>query len=304
MIAHQFFGYCRGTATKAETAAFNRGLAGPIDVPVAANGAIITGKQPDGRFLVVIDLDVADGEPPLPLGILDEASRSTFVVRSGRGGLHVYFYTDAEIPGAKHVSPVNPLVHQVDRRGTGGIIFAPGCAFVEHGLRPYAIALDNPVRGITAAEFWAVWDAHGRTRYEERVPGKSDRKAATAQKSRAAGWKDVPRVPRFLGPDDADEYPMFPPCIAALMACCVKGEHLYHEERFFLACYMNSTGWNPEAAIEPLFANMPDYDARTTRKQVAHVVARGYKPAGCRKLKVWGMCPRACGRKNPANRAE
>ncbi len=85
------------------------------------------------------------------------------------------------------------------------------------------------------------------------------------------------------------------------MVCCARGYHLYHEERLFLASFMNADGWDAEGAIEPLFVHMPDYDPRTTHAQVAQIVKKGYKPAGCRKLKAAGACPRDCGRKSPAD---
>jgi len=48
-------------------------------------------------------------------------------------------------------------------------------------------------------------------------------------------------------------------------ASCARGEYLYHEERLFLASYMNAAGWDAEGAIEPLFEHMPDYDAQASR---------------------------------------
>ncbi|NMC08398.1 MAG: hypothetical protein GYA24_24535 [Candidatus Lokiarchaeota archaeon] len=88
----QLFGYCTGAEDKHSTARFNRSLAAPLAIPVQKNGALLTGKQPDGRILVVIDFDVEAGKPALPLDVLDHASLQTFVVRTPRGGLHVYFY--------------------------------------------------------------------------------------------------------------------------------------------------------------------------------------------------------------------
>jgi len=77
-------------------------------------------------------------------------------------------------------------------------------------------------------------------------------------------------------------------------------KNFYHEERLFLASYMNVDGWDAEGAIEPLFKNEPDYDPQTTHQQVAQIVRKGYEPTGCHKLKAMGMCPRGCGRKKPA----
>ncbi|NMC08376.1 MAG: hypothetical protein GYA24_24425, partial [Candidatus Lokiarchaeota archaeon] len=173
----QLFGYCRGATLKKFCASFNRKLATIIDIPVTRNGAVLTGKQPDGRFLVIIDLDINAGDPELPLDCLDPASRSTFVVRSGKGGLHVYFYVDAVLPNAKGIESKHPHVRQVDRRGEGGIIFAPGCAFKDHGFTPYRIALDQPIATISEPDFWRVWDLYGKTRYEERAKDPEKRAA-------------------------------------------------------------------------------------------------------------------------------
>ncbi len=292
------WGYCRGSLEKHQCAAFDRSLAGPVDLPVTRNGAVMTGTQPDGRILTVIDLDVEAGDPPLPLEALDPLSRSTYVVRSGKGGLHVYFYTDAELPNAKGIESARPHVRQVDRRGSNGIVFAPGCAFKDHAFTPYAVALDQPIRSITVDEFWRVWDLYGKTRYEERAkdPEKraTQRHEATIRKARAAGKRDVPPAPRVLATDDAAAYPMFPPCVSVLMSLCARGEHLYHDERVFLASFMNAAGLDPEGAIEPLFVHMPDYSATKTHNQVAGIVAKGYKPMGCHRLKASNMCPGDC----------
>ena len=42
------WGYCRGADTKHKAAAFDRSLIEQIPIPVTTNGAIITGKLPDG----------------------------------------------------------------------------------------------------------------------------------------------------------------------------------------------------------------------------------------------------------------
>jgi DNA primase large subunit len=57
-------------------------------------------------------------------------------------------------------------------------------------------------------------------------------------------------------------YHMFPPCVAVLLGCCARGEHLEHNERVYLASFMAVAGWDPESVIEPLFKSMPDYDSR------------------------------------------
>ncbi|NMC07830.1 MAG: hypothetical protein GYA24_21635, partial [Candidatus Lokiarchaeota archaeon] len=144
---HVFLGYCNGALLKKDCAYFSRKRLASIVVPVQKNGAIATGKQPDGRNITVIDLDVEEGKPALPFDLLDPVSRSTFVVQTPRGGLHVYFYTETEIDSAKLIAAKNPLVEHVDRRGLSGLIFAPGCTFAnpEHAGKSYIIALDQPI---------------------------------------------------------------------------------------------------------------------------------------------------------------
>nr|MDO8088043.1 hypothetical protein [Candidatus Sigynarchaeum springense] len=97
-------------------------------------------------------------------------------------------------------------------------------------------------------------------------------------------------------------YPDFPPCVALLLISAIRGEHLYHDERLFLASYMNAANFDPAGAIEPLVEHMPDYDPRKTHEQVAGIVAKGYTPAGCRRLKAANMCPGDCGRRHPSDK--
>lgn len=201
------------------------------------------------------------------------------------------------------IEATHPPVRQVDRRGEGGIIFAPGCAFKDHGFAPYTIAIDLPIATIPAETFWHVWDLYGKTRYEERAkdPAKraSQRHDATVRKARASGKRDVPPAPRAISHADMAPYLVFPPCVAQLMVLCDRGEHLFHDERVFLASFLNAEGFDPEGAIEPLFARQPDHDAAETAKQVGFIVAKGYKPRGCRRLAEFRMCPGACGRTCP-----
>ena len=294
------WGYCRGADTKHKAAAFDRSLIEQIPIPVTSNGAIVTGKLPDGKILSVIDFDVEAGQPELPLDVLDEVSRHTFVVRSPRGGLHVYFYTNDELPTAKHIEAHDSRVSQIDRRGTNSIIFAPGCKFSDHDFKPYVIALDQPILTISVETFWKIWDAHGKTRFEVRAKDPEKRAAQrhknTERKARAAGKRDFPSSPRVAIDDDILTYHMFPPCVAVLMGCCDRGEHLEHDERVYLASFMATEGWDPEEVIMRRFEHMPDYDAAETAKQVWFIVAKGYKPRGCKKLKEFNMCPGLCPR--------
>ncbi|NMC04232.1 MAG: hypothetical protein GYA24_03425, partial [Candidatus Lokiarchaeota archaeon] len=63
-----------------------------------------------------------------------------------------------------------------------------------------------------------------------------------------------------------------------------------------LASFLAAEGWDPEEVIMRRFEHMPDYDAAETAKQVWFIVAKGYKPRGCRKLKEFNMCPGPCPR--------
>lgn len=295
---------------------------------MARNGAIQTGRQPDGRILTVIDLDVALPAVPqetldglneaarvrlirgmmhsLPAEVLDPVSRGTFVVRTPKGGFHVYFYTASEMDNAKDIEARDPRVAQVDRRGFHGLIFPPGCAFADagHWFQPYEVFIDQPIVSLSDAQFWAVWDGFARYRFECEQP-KDPAKAATKRhhkgvwKARAAGKKDVPPEPRSFTREDVEPFLAFPPCVAIIMAHAALGHHLYHEERLFVASFLCAEGFDPEGAIEPVFARMPDFDAATTHAQVAGIAAKGYKPAGCRRLVAANMCPGPCGRTSP-----
>ncbi|NMC04914.1 MAG: hypothetical protein GYA24_06870, partial [Candidatus Lokiarchaeota archaeon] len=101
------------------------------------------------------------------------------------------------------------------------------------------------------------------------------------------------------GAADIARYPSFPPCVGLLLALCDRGEHLYHDERLFLASFLCAENFDPVGAVEPVFVHMPDFDPVVTHDQVAGIAAKGYKPAGCRRLVAANMCPSACGRKSP-----
>ncbi|MHA1277134.1 MAG: bifunctional DNA primase/polymerase [Candidatus Helarchaeota archaeon] len=154
----EFVGYCNGSASKSKCAAFDRNLAKKIDIPVTKNGAILTGKTwkkkvlYNGKSLSVIDFDVKKNEK-YELSALPKKCRDTYIVRTGSGGLHVYFFViDDFVNNQSYKNPRSESLKGIDVRGEGGIIFAPGCRFREHPSK-YKIISDKEIKEITAETF-------------------------------------------------------------------------------------------------------------------------------------------------------
>lgn len=147
----KFLIYCNGASSKGKCAAFDRKLATLQSIPVKRNGALLTGAQPDNNFLAVVDFDIKPGVSfgldDLPLNF-----RDTLVVRTGSGGLHVYLYVDGEVHNTASKMPVDDRLREVDTRGQGGIIFAPGSKFDEHPAA-YTFLQARPVMHMGAAEY-------------------------------------------------------------------------------------------------------------------------------------------------------
>lgn len=81
------------------------------------NVGLRTGRQPDGRFLIVVDVD---GPRSLlePLESGHGAFPETLTARTGRGGLHLYYFSETEMGNRAGV------VDHVDVRGRGGQVVA------------------------------------------------------------------------------------------------------------------------------------------------------------------------------------
>lgn len=135
-----FMGIQNGASSKHECAKADRSSPLILTTPVRKNGFVLCGQIPEylGRQLVVIDFD---GKINWEHDQIKGLCESTYCVRSGSGGLHVYFFvTDGEsIPNAskkKEQLSTDAMklgeLKGIDIRGHNGIIFAEGCKFEEH----------------------------------------------------------------------------------------------------------------------------------------------------------------------------
>lgn len=151
-----FYGYCNGASTKPQCANFNRDNVKQIYVPVDKNGAIITGWQPDGTFLLVIDIDLKKGES-MPVENLDVYSRKTLLIRSGGGGYHAYFKINQHVNSKKYYDVKFNQLKEIDIKGhgsTNALIFAPGSFFPDSGHKlPYSIIQNLEPLKITTKDF-------------------------------------------------------------------------------------------------------------------------------------------------------
>ena len=151
----EFRGYCSGAKLKVNCAAFDRNKVTDITIPVTKNGAITTGRYPNGKFLAVIDID---GEDLNSIILTELHIPQTYVVRSAGGGFHIYFWI---IDGEPHNVQGVPLtlfaqLHNIkgtDIRGKGGLIFAEGCKFDDHNGKIYKRLRSYPVEEITIEMF-------------------------------------------------------------------------------------------------------------------------------------------------------
>ena len=143
-----FIGYCNNAPSKTQCAQFNRNLIKFISIPVKTNGSIITGKTISSQkhgvvglydyCLTVIDFDVKNGDS-LYASQLPHICKQTMLVQTGGGGIHAYFFIkDAIVKNQNHPNVKMNNLKQIDIRGEGGIIFAPGCKFTDHN-QPYKL---------------------------------------------------------------------------------------------------------------------------------------------------------------------
>lgn len=81
------------------------------------NIGLRTGTQPNGRHLVVVDVD-GPRDLLAPLELEHGVFPRTLTARTGRGGLHLFYWSRAELPTRVGV------VERVDVRGRGGQVVA------------------------------------------------------------------------------------------------------------------------------------------------------------------------------------
>ena len=254
MGRNQFWGHANGASTKAECGVDKLSNAEPLPVPVQRNAWILTGKQPNGKFLTVLALDGFKDKTndPIQLSELDPVSQKTFVVRSGSTvGIHVYFYTATEIHATQCSPSKYPKVMEVDRRGQGGKIYAPGSQFEGQPAR-YEIMNDVPILEITDAEFWRIWNI-----YAERDDSVLVKEFKTKQTTARSG--SIPKLSYPAKPATGFRTinPSFPPCMNNILFKLVNGEISRNHENFTLWQYFKVTKI-PKADVLIFIRNRPD----------------------------------------------
>ncbi|MEM0478290.1 MAG: hypothetical protein QXN77_07825, partial [Candidatus Caldarchaeum sp.] len=85
----------------------------------------------------------------------------------------------------------------------------------------------------------------------------------------------------------------YPPCIALMVDTLIKTGELDHFARFQLVASLSRLGWSSREIAE-LFQAANDYNEQKTRYQVEHILSRGYRPYGCRRIEEAGFCPYRC----------
>lgn len=169
----------KGDCAKANTTENRLNYQNQIDVPVARPAYCYTGVQGDGRGLAVLDVDVikeverVDGDVKvyqyheLPMVLLDHPMLTkTMRVRSGKGGLHFYFFYRTKEGSFKTLkipegASSHPLIKGIEFWGEGGNsgIFPPGSKFHDHDYRPYTV--ENPgvdPLDVTIDQLKGLWD--------------------------------------------------------------------------------------------------------------------------------------------------
>ncbi len=91
-----------------------------------------------------------------------------------------------------------------------------------------------------------------------------------------------------------------PPCITKLLEEAKKHQNLPHHARWYLASYMLSIGIS-EDELAGIFANMPDYNEKTTRYQISHINKKRYSVPSCSTVMTYGLCLAVCRIGNPLN---
>ena len=172
--------------TKAACAAVARTNVVRRALPVEQNGFVLTGYDegaPDPKFPYLVVLDFDKTPDPVVFHVDYTAhlrNFETYMVETGSGGFHLYFWTDENIGNSQKL-PLTQWGKEnrlkgFDVRGKGGIIFAPGCKFTDHKKKYkedyYSQEEHLPVRKIKAAKIhnlirqytWIPTDPYKRMR--------------------------------------------------------------------------------------------------------------------------------------------
>lgn len=92
----------------------------------------------------------------------------------------------------------------------------------------------------------------------------------------------------------------YPPCVVHMLDEVKKHHNLPHQARFFLAVYLIEAGMKDEEIIS-IFSNLPDFQEKITKYQVAHARRHEYTVPSCSTVMSYGLCRADCMIKNPLN---
>lgn len=84
-----------------------------------------------------------------------------------------------------------------------------------------------------------------------------------------------------------------PPCIERLLEQVREHQNLNHQARLALAIYLLAKNVSVEK-VQAIFSNLPDYEERTTKYQLDHMMKRGYSMPSCATMLSYGLCVADC----------
>lgn len=235
-----------------------------------------TGKQPGGRILVVVDLDgTGDWE-----AFLEERDLPrTATARTQSGGYHLYYFVDSLVPNSAGLTGTCGF-DQVDIRGEGGLVFAPGTRF--KGGDPYAWVEGgwDTIRSITTDQLNKAVDVRIAEPTDSGIPAQLVPREKHARKGQ--------KVP-IIKKKDA-----WPPCVQGAWDRVknnnASGE-VGHYARLLLATYLHLLGFD-DSVIVGIYRGLSDFDPDITQYQVQSV--HGYHAWACSTIARHGLCPGDC----------
>ncbi|MBD3210929.1 hypothetical protein GF318_06135 [Candidatus Micrarchaeota archaeon] len=106
--------------------------------------------------------------------------------------------------------------------------------------------------------------------------------------------EELPKSETTINAKEGDH----PPCILNLLESAKKHQNLNHSARWYLATYLNAIGMG-EDAITGIYAQLPDFNEKTTRYQIKHLRRKGYNVPSCSTVMSYGLCVASCRTGNP-----
>lgn len=204
------------------------------------NVGIVTGRV---SSLIVVDLDDHDAETMW----LREKPASPLMVRTGSGGLHVYYRQPQDAVRNR----VRVLGHKIDIRGEGGLVVAPP-SLHSKSHRPYFWLFE----GDYSEEKVPVYDPSW---IEEPAPN-----AISGTSHRAAT--------RFEEPASRYRVASY---ISKIRAISGQGGH---NSTFRATCFLRDAGLSPEEALDMIrIWNRTNADPPWSEKELIHKVESAYR---------------------------